>query len=184
MSLLTGGRGGTLTFGHFANGRLGRQRWLCLCQTPGESSVLHRGPMTDPSESEPLRYRLGRRRFMAAIAGGLLSAPLAAAAHEAGTGPWGRPWPPASHLGPGVSYVVIEGNPNSGPHTVHARYPPGHTVGTHRHKSAEHVTVPSGTLLIGGANCGIPRSSKRSGPGKTSWYLRACPISPRPAKKL
>jgi len=86
---------------------------------------------------------------MGVLAGSFLAAPIAAAAQEAGTGPWGRPWPPASHLGPGVSYVVIEGNPNAGPHTVHARYPAGHTVGPHRHKSAEHVTVLSGTLLIG-----------------------------------
>src|SRR5262250_3939357 len=40
--------------------------------------------MTDPIGSEPLRHPLGRRRFMAAIAGGLLAAPLAARAQQAG----------------------------------------------------------------------------------------------------
>jgi hypothetical protein len=48
-----------------------------------------------------------------------------------------------------VSFVVIDGNPNTGPYTLHVRYPPGHTVGPHTHKSAEHVTVLSGTILIG-----------------------------------
>ena len=105
--------------------------------------------MTDAIGSEPLHHPFGRRRFMAALTGGLLAAPLAAAAEQAGTGPWGRPWPPVKGLGPGVSHVVVEGNPNLGPHTVHARYPAGHTVGPHRHKSAEHVIVLSGTLLIG-----------------------------------
>ena len=36
--------------------------------------------MTDPIGSEPLRHPLGRRRFMAAIAGGLVAVPLAARA--------------------------------------------------------------------------------------------------------
>src|SRR5215468_1892789 len=36
--------------------------------------------MTDPIGSEPLRHPLGRRRFMAALGGGLLAAPLAAGA--------------------------------------------------------------------------------------------------------
>src|SRR5215471_12756012 len=38
--------------------------------------------MTDPIGSEPLRHPLGRRRFMAAIAGGLFAAPLAAEAQQ------------------------------------------------------------------------------------------------------
>src|SRR5215813_6930051 len=39
--------------------------------------------MSDLIGSEPLRHPLGRRRFMAAIAGGLLAAPLAAEAQQA-----------------------------------------------------------------------------------------------------
>src|SRR5215475_11230402 len=38
--------------------------------------------MTDPIGSEPFRHLLGRRRFMAAIAGGLLAAPLAVEAQQ------------------------------------------------------------------------------------------------------
>ena len=40
--------------------------------------------MTDPIGSEPFRHPLGRRRFMAALASGLLAAPLAAQAQQAG----------------------------------------------------------------------------------------------------
>src|SRR5215471_12464520 len=38
--------------------------------------------MSDPIGSEPLRHPLGRRRFMAALTGGLLAAPLAAGAQQ------------------------------------------------------------------------------------------------------
>jgi len=38
--------------------------------------------MTDPIGSEPLRHPLGRKRFMAALAGGLLAAPLAIEARQ------------------------------------------------------------------------------------------------------
>src|SRR5215472_13014166 len=39
--------------------------------------------MTDPIGSEPLSHPLGRRRFMATLAGGLLTVPLAAGAQQA-----------------------------------------------------------------------------------------------------
>src|SRR5499425_2010641 len=39
--------------------------------------------MTDPIGSEPLRHPLGRRRFMAALAGGLVAVPRAAEAQQA-----------------------------------------------------------------------------------------------------
>src|SRR5215813_1671699 len=38
--------------------------------------------MTDPIGSEPLRHPLGRRRFMAALAGGLVAVPRAAEAQQ------------------------------------------------------------------------------------------------------
>src|SRR5215813_1959906 len=40
--------------------------------------------MTDPIGSEPLRHPLGRRRFMAALAGGLVAVPRAAQAQQQG----------------------------------------------------------------------------------------------------
>src|SRR5262245_21502859 len=40
--------------------------------------------MTDPIRTGPFRHQLGRRRFMGALAGGLLTVPLAAEAQQAG----------------------------------------------------------------------------------------------------
>src|SRR5262245_32584626 len=42
--------------------------------------------MTDPIGSEPLHHPLGRRRFMAALTGGLLAAPLAVEAQQPNRG--------------------------------------------------------------------------------------------------
>ena len=41
--------------------------------------------MTDPIGSESLHHPLGRRRFMAAVVGSLLGAPLVVEAQQAGT---------------------------------------------------------------------------------------------------
>ena len=79
----------------------------------------------------------------------ILAAPLAVEAQQEGMRWWRPTWSDVRGLGPGVSSVVIDGNPNTGPYTLHVRYPSGHTVGPHRHKSTEHVTVLSGALLVG-----------------------------------
>src|SRR5262249_36307552 len=51
---------------------------------PANSAFSIEGPMTDATGSEPLGLRLERRRFMAALAGGLLAAPLVAEAQPRG----------------------------------------------------------------------------------------------------
>jgi quercetin dioxygenase-like cupin family protein len=87
-------------------------------------------------------------------------APLAAA-EGLGPSPRRGEWssgPPG--LGAGVSVLVIDGNPQTGPFTLHVRYPAGHTVGPHRHKSDEHATVLSGTLLLGWGNVWDPAKFK------------------------
>ncbi|HMB86653.1 MAG TPA: cupin domain-containing protein [Methylomirabilota bacterium] len=88
---------------------------------------------------------MDRRAFLlGTLAGSVLAAPIAAAAQQVGIG--SSEWPPGPKgLGPGVSMLVV----NRHPHTLHVRYPAGHTVGPHRHISGEDVTVLSGTLLIG-----------------------------------
>ena len=59
-------------------------------------------------------------------------------------------WSPGPKaLGPGVWFRVIEQDRDKGSYTFHVRYPAGHTVGPHKHKHNEHVTVLSGTLSIG-----------------------------------
>src|SRR5215510_14006734 len=85
MSLLTGGQGGAPTFGHFANDRLRISGGSVSARLP-EIRASQRG---DRERSFPDRTArplmpLERRRFMAAIAGGLLAAPLGAEAQQAG----------------------------------------------------------------------------------------------------
>jgi mannose-6-phosphate isomerase-like protein (cupin superfamily) len=71
-------------------------------------------------------------------------APVAAEAQQAGIG--SSEWSSGPEgLGPGVSFVRVDRDP----YKLHVHYPAGHTVGPHRHISAEYVTVLSGTLLIG-----------------------------------
>src|SRR5262249_40514585 len=107
---------------------------------------------------------MDRRAFIAGTLG-LLAAPLAAEAQQEGMRWWRPTWSAVKGLGPGVSAVVIDGNPNTGPYTLHVRYPPGHTVGPHRHKSTEHVTV-----LFGDPPCRLGHSvgshEAQSAPGR------------------
>src|SRR5262249_5368290 len=84
MSLLTDGRGGAPTFGHLPTADLGASGGFVSARLPAIRAFSIGGPMTDPIGSEPLRNSLGRRRFMAVIAGGLLAAPLAAEAQQVG----------------------------------------------------------------------------------------------------
>jgi quercetin dioxygenase-like cupin family protein len=98
-----------------------------------------------------------RRVFLASVVGAL-AAPVVAEAQQAGSSEWS----PAPQLGPGVSVSVVQGDPQTArlPYTLHVRYPAGHTVGPHTHKSAEHVTVLSGTLLVGWGDVWDPTKLK------------------------
>jgi quercetin dioxygenase-like cupin family protein len=81
---------------------------------------------------------------------------MVAEAQQAGSSEWS----PGPQLGPGVSVRVIEQNRERGTYTYHVRYPAGHTVGPHTHKSTEHVTVLSGTLLVGWGDVWNPTKLK------------------------
>ena len=61
---------------------------------------------------------------------------------------WGEP-PPG--LPRGSKAAVIEGNPTvaGAPFTMRAKLPNGYTVPPHFHPADEHVTVLSGTLMMG-----------------------------------
>ena len=87
-----------------------------------------------------------------------LTTPLAAAAQQAGIGPVWSSGPKG--LGPGVSVLLINDNRETDSYTLRVRYPAGHTVGPHKHKSAEHVTVLSGTLLVGSGDVWDPTKFK------------------------
>ena len=87
---------------------------------------------------------MDRRRFLVTLVGAV-AVPLAAGAQQPAPG-----WSPAPKgLGPGVSFTIIDGNPQTGRFTVRARRPPGHSIGPHWHRHARTVTVLSGTLFIG-----------------------------------
>ena len=84
----------------------------------------------------------------AAAAQAQQSAPApAAAAGDTAARKWG-PAPPA--FPPGAQMAVISGDPGkAGPFTVEFSFPDGYRVPPHFHPTAEHVTVRSGTFLVG-----------------------------------
>ena len=68
--------------------------------------------MTDPIGSEPLRHPLGRRRFMAAVVGSLLAAPLGAEGQHAGKLPrigWLVFGTPFTETSPDLEAAVLRG---------------------------------------------------------------------------
>src|SRR5262245_18431408 len=77
MSLLTDGRSRAPSFGHFANRRLG----LVSARLPATGTSRGR-TMTDPTGIELVDRQQGRRAFMAALAGSIRAAPLAAEAQQ------------------------------------------------------------------------------------------------------
>ena len=65
----------------------------------------------------------------------------------AGTESWG---PAPAVLPAGATLAVLEGDPSqSGPYTMRLRMPDGYRIPPHFHPGDEHVTVLSGTFLVG-----------------------------------
>jgi quercetin dioxygenase-like cupin family protein len=59
-------------------------------------------------------------------------------------------WAPGTGPETGAKIAVLEGNPDkAGPYTVRLQLPSGGKFGPHSHQDVEHVTVLSGTLLVG-----------------------------------
>lgn len=60
-------------------------------------------------------------------------------------------WGPAPPFFPaGARFAVLQGDPSqTGVYTVRLEMPPGYTIRPHTHPTDEHVTVISGTLLLG-----------------------------------
>jgi quercetin dioxygenase-like cupin family protein len=60
-------------------------------------------------------------------------------------------WGPAPPFFPkGARFTVLQGDPSqTGVYTVRLEMPPGYTIKPHTHPTDEHVTVVSGTLLLG-----------------------------------
>ena len=94
-----------------------------------------------------LRTRLA---FLVALSLLPAQAVLAQAAHSGGAAPavnWG-PAPPFFRAG--ARFAVMQGDPSSaGEYTVRLELPPGYVIAPHYHPTDEHVTVLSGTFLVG-----------------------------------
>lgn len=82
------------------------------------------------------------RSLLAAAVVTLFAAPLAAQAPA---------WGPAPAVFPaGARLAVMAGDPfKSGEYTVRLEMPDGYTIAPHFHPTDEHVTVISGTFLVG-----------------------------------
>ena len=90
------------------------------------------------------------------VAGAIVSFAQSSASHQHSGGhtiitpdqvKWG-PAPPA--LPPGAQAAIIEGDPGkAGLFTLRAKLPDGYAVPPHSHPTDEHVTVLSGTLMVG-----------------------------------
>ena len=82
------------------------------------------------------------------VALGLLILPQVASSQSA---PPALKWGPAPPFFPkGARFAVVQGDPGqTGLYTVRLEMPPGYTIRPHAHPTDEHVTVLSGTLVLG-----------------------------------
>jgi len=86
--------------------------------------------------------------FLAALA--LLPAHAALAQNGGGAAPAPQ-WGPAPPFFPaGARFAVLQGDPSSsGVYTIRLEMPAGYTIKPHFHPTDEHVTVISGTFVVG-----------------------------------
>ncbi len=93
-----------------------------------------------------------RARMIAIAALALLpaQAALAQSSHGNGAAPAVQ-WGPAPPFFPaGARFAVLQGDPSStGEYTVRLEMPSGYTIKPHYHPTDEHVTVISGTFVVG-----------------------------------
>ena len=91
---------------------------------------------------------------MRLLASAVLLIPLLAATPAASTSPSADKWGPAPAIFPaGAEMAVMQGDPGSNNlFTVRLRFPNGYRIPPHTHPTDEHVTVISGTFLVGMGN--------------------------------
>lgn len=78
---------------------------------------------------------------------GLIALPMSVSAQKTPALKWG-PAPP--FFPAGARFVVLQGDPSqAGVYTVRLEMPPGYTIRPHTHPTDEHVTVVSGSLMLG-----------------------------------
>lgn len=109
-----------------------------------------------------------RSRFMLIAALALL--PAQAALAQAGNGGGAAPavnWGPAPPFFPaGARFAVMQGDPSAaGVYTVRLELPSGYVIAPHYHPTDEHVTVLSGTFLVGMGDSTNERQTTALGAG-------------------
>jgi quercetin dioxygenase-like cupin family protein len=91
-------------------------------------------------------------------------------------------WGPAPAVFPaGAKMAVLQGDPSgSGMFTVRLDMPAGYTIAAHNHPTDEHVTVISGTFLVGmgdkfdaAKTSPLPAGGFITAPAKMNHYARA-----------
>jgi quercetin dioxygenase-like cupin family protein len=91
--------------------------------------------------------RYPMRRSLLLVSMMLLAAPLAGQVTSGDAVKWG-PAPP--FFPAGAKFAVLQGDPGSaGEYTVRLSMPAGYIIAPHWHPTDEHVTVISGTMLLG-----------------------------------
>jgi quercetin dioxygenase-like cupin family protein len=88
--------------------------------------------------------------FAALLFAGTFATTAHVAIAQGGSGPEIK-WGPAPAIFPaGAEMAVMQGDPSdTGLFTVRLRFPSGYKIPPHTHPSDEHVTVVSGTFLVG-----------------------------------
>ena len=116
------------------------------------------------------------RRHAAKILGLILTCAAAAPAHAQAddtastmgmTVATGIAWSPLEVKGfpPGAKRAVIHGDPANSDYTMRLWFPDGYQFPVHWHPKAEHVTVLSGTFMLGMGSTADASAEKTYGPG-------------------
>jgi quercetin dioxygenase-like cupin family protein len=93
----------------------------------------------------------------------IIAVPAVAQTPSAAAVKWG---PGPGFLPAGARIAVVQGDPSqSGIYTIRLRFPAGYRVPPHFHPTDEHVTVLSGTLLVGMGDTINVRNTQRLLPG-------------------
>ena len=113
------------------------------------------------------------RRSLLVVPLMLVAAPLAPLAAQVASGNAVK-WGPAPPFFPaGAKFAVLQGDPSAaGEYTVRLRMPAGYVIAPHWHPTDEHVTVVSGTMLLG---MGDQVDREGHAPGRRRLHLRAGP---------
>ena len=108
------------------------------------------------------------RRIGSALVLLTIAAPAGLAQAAAHAAPSAPKWGPAPAVFPaGAQMAVMQGNPGAnGLFTVRLRFPKGYRIAPHTHPTDEHLTIISGSFLVGMGNTFDAAKTMRLGAGE------------------